>query len=70
MAATTILVVEDDLSILRGLKDNLKFEGYDATPTTRTVDNFILDLRKKFEDDPANPKHIVSVHGVGYKFLP
>jgi DNA-binding response OmpR family regulator len=44
--------------------------GYEAMPTTRTVDNFILDLRKKFEADPTNPQHIISVRGVGYKFLP
>ena len=43
--------------------------GFEAAPTTRTVDNFILDLRKKLEDDSSNPKHILSVRGVGYKFL-
>ncbi len=42
--------------------------GYQAIPTTRTVDNFILDLRKKLEENPSNPKHIVSVRGIGYKF--
>ncbi len=42
--------------------------GYDTLPTTRTVDNFILDLRKKLEDDPANPKYIISIRGVGYRF--
>lgn len=44
--------------------------GYETYPTTRTVDNYILNLRKKFEKDPANPRHILSVHGVGYKFSP
>ncbi len=43
--------------------------GYEAMPTTRTVDNFILDLRKKLETDPSFPKHILSVRGVGYKFV-
>ena len=43
--------------------------GYNVTPTTRTVDNYILDLRKKLEEDPAKPKHILSVRGVGYKFV-
>jgi DNA-binding response OmpR family regulator len=43
--------------------------GYDSYPTTRTVDNYILSLRKKIEDDPANPKHLVTVHKVGYKFV-
>jgi DNA-binding response OmpR family regulator len=47
-----------------------KVWGYEAMPTTRTVDNFILDLRKKLEDDPAHPEHILSVRGVGYKFVP
>ena len=44
--------------------------GYDTYPTTRDVDNYMLDLRKKFEDDPAHPKHILSIRGVGYKFVP
>lgn len=43
--------------------------GYDSFPTTRTVDNYILSLRKKIEDDPANPKHLLTVHKVGYKFV-
>jgi len=43
--------------------------GYESMPTTRTVDNFILDLRKKLEEDPSEPKHIISVRGVGYKFV-
>ena len=43
--------------------------GYNVMPTTRTVDNFILDLRKKLEEDPSKPKHIISVRGVGYKFI-
>jgi len=43
--------------------------GYKAMPTTRTVDNFILDLRKKLEEDPSDPRHIISVRGVGYKFV-
>ncbi|MFQ5606709.1 MAG: response regulator transcription factor [Candidatus Zixiibacteriota bacterium] len=40
--------------------------GYRAYPSTRTVDNFILRLRKIFEPDPANPTVIKSVRGVGY----
>ena len=42
--------------------------GYEAMPTTRTVDNFVLDLRKKLEEDPSNPKHLLSVRGIGYRF--
>ncbi|MEM1056604.1 MAG: response regulator transcription factor [Bacteroidota bacterium] len=44
--------------------------GDDVAPTARTVDNFILKLRQKAEPDPARPRHFVTVHGVGYKFLP
>ena len=43
--------------------------GYEAMPTTRTVDNFILNLRKKLEENPSKPKHIISVRGVGYRFV-
>jgi len=43
--------------------------GYEKTPTTRTVDNSILELRKKIEEVPSNPKHIVSISGVGYRFI-
>jgi two-component system alkaline phosphatase synthesis response regulator PhoP len=42
--------------------------GYQVFPTTRTIDNFILNFRKYFEDDPREPKHFHSVRGVGYKF--
>lgn len=42
--------------------------GYDSYPTTRTVDNYILSLRKKIEDNPAEPKHLITVHKIGYKF--
>ncbi|HTC65546.1 MAG TPA: response regulator transcription factor [Candidatus Acidoferrum sp.] len=44
--------------------------GYQCYPCTRTVDNHILQLRRKLETDPANPKHFQTVHGIGYKFLP
>ena len=44
--------------------------GYESYPTTRTVDNYILDLRKKLEEDPSHPKHILSIRGAGYKFVP
>lgn len=42
--------------------------GYDVYPTTRTIDNFILNFRKYFEEDPKNPRYFHSVRGVGYKF--
>jgi DNA-binding response OmpR family regulator len=43
--------------------------GYENFPTTRTVDNFILNIRKKIEDDPSNPKHLLTIHKAGYKFV-
>lgn len=42
--------------------------GYTATMTTRTVDNQILKLRKKLEAVPSDPRHILTVHGTGYRF--
>jgi DNA-binding response OmpR family regulator len=44
--------------------------GYDYYGTARTIDNFIQKLRRKVEQDPENPRHIVTVRGVGYKFVP
>ena len=46
-----------------------KVWGYAPTMQTRTVDNQILKLRKKMEINPARPKHIITVHGVGYRFV-
>lgn len=43
--------------------------GYDAMPTTRTVDVHVAGLRQKLEDDPRHPRHIITVHGLGYKFV-
>jgi two-component system, OmpR family, alkaline phosphatase synthesis response regulator PhoP len=42
--------------------------GYNVYPTTRTIDNFILNFRKYFEDDSRNPRYFHSVRGVGYKY--
>jgi DNA-binding response OmpR family regulator len=47
-----------------------KVWGYDTVPATRTVDNHIAKLRQKIEDDPDNPVHIITVHRMGYKFIP
>lgn len=44
--------------------------GLEGFPTTRTVDNHIVSLRRKIEPDPKHPKHIVTVHSIGYKFVP
>jgi DNA-binding response OmpR family regulator len=43
--------------------------GFENYPTTRTVDNHVLRLRKKLEPDPACPVHFQTVHSVGYKFV-
>jgi two-component system alkaline phosphatase synthesis response regulator PhoP len=43
--------------------------GYEHYPTTRTVDNHILRLRQKLEEDPSNPRHILSIYGEGYKLV-
>jgi DNA-binding response OmpR family regulator len=53
-------------------RDELLEEVWDYKnyPTTRTVDNHVLSLRAKLEEKPAEPRHLVTVHGVGYKFVP
>ncbi len=43
--------------------------GYDAMPTTRTIDTHITWLRQKLEENPKFPKYILTVHGFGYKFV-
>lgn len=43
--------------------------GYNVYPTTRTIDNFILNFRKYFEQDTKTPQHFHSARGVGYKFV-
>ncbi|MBN8550149.1 MAG: response regulator transcription factor [Deltaproteobacteria bacterium] len=43
--------------------------GYNSYPSTRTVDNHIARLRQKIESNVDDPKHILTVHGVGYKFV-
>lgn len=45
-----------------------KVWGYDKFPSTRTVDTFVHNLRKKIETDPANPRHLITVAWSGYKF--
>jgi DNA-binding response OmpR family regulator len=44
--------------------------GYHCYPCTRTIDNHILRLRQKLELEPARPRHFLTIHSVGYKFLP
>lgn len=43
--------------------------GMSTSPTTRTVDNFVMRLRKVFEVDPSRPRHFKSVRGAGYRFV-
>lgn len=43
--------------------------GQDVFTTTRTIDNFIVKLRQKLENDPNDPKVILTVHGIGYKLI-
>jgi DNA-binding response OmpR family regulator len=43
--------------------------GYETFPTTRTVDNYILALRKKIEADATHPAHLLTIHTAGYKFM-
>jgi len=42
----------------------MKYEG-----TTRTLDQYVARLRQKLEEDPTNPRHILTIHGLGYRFL-
>lgn len=44
--------------------------GYESFPNTRTVDAHVVKLRQKLESDPNSPRHFLTVHGVGYRFLP
>jgi DNA-binding response OmpR family regulator len=68
MAVLRYLVEREGLVITRNmLLDDIW--GYEAFPTTRTVDNYILALRKALEDDPSRPKHLLTIHGAGYKFI-
>ncbi len=44
--------------------------GYESFPNTRTVDAHVVKLRQKLEPDPNTPRHFLTMHGVGYRFLP
>lgn len=43
--------------------------GFEEAPETRSVDNYVLTMRKKIEPDPSSPRHIVTLRGAGYKFV-
>jgi DNA-binding response OmpR family regulator len=53
-------------------RDELLVEvwGYKDHPLTRTVDTHMLRLRQKLDNDPSNPSHFLTVHRLGYKFVP
>jgi DNA-binding response OmpR family regulator len=46
-----------------------KIWGVSAHSTTRSVDNFVVKLRKKIEDNASQPRHIVTIYGTGYKLV-
>ena len=80
-AGQTIALTKKEAMLLKLLMDNRNevitrerilqtVWGYNVYPTTRTIDNFILNFRKYYEPDPRQPRHFLSVRGMGYKFVP
>jgi DNA-binding response OmpR family regulator len=76
-----VILTAHEFKLLKFFTDNLdrvltrelllnEVWGYNSYPTTRTVDNQILKMRQKLESDPANPKHLLTIYGAGYKFVP
>ncbi len=62
------LLIENKNEVVTREKILQSVWGYNVYPTTRTIDNFILNFRKYFEHDSRNPQYFHSVRGVGYKF--
>jgi two-component system, OmpR family, alkaline phosphatase synthesis response regulator PhoP len=62
------LLIENKNEVVTREKILQSVWGYNVFPTTRTIDNFIMNFRKYFEKDSRNPKHFHSVRGVGYKY--
>jgi two-component system, OmpR family, alkaline phosphatase synthesis response regulator PhoP len=62
------LLIENKNEVVKREKILQSVWGYNVYPNTRTIDNFILNFRKYFEDDSRNPRHFHSVRGVGYKY--
>lgn len=62
------LLIENKNEVVTREKILQSVWGYNVYPTTRTIDNFILNFRKYFETDSRNPKYFHSVRGVGYKY--
>ncbi|RRA50273.1 DNA-binding response regulator [Acidipila sp. EB88] len=80
-SGTPVVLTAHEFKLLKFFTENLhrvltrevllnEVWGYNAYPTTRTVDNQILKLRQKLETDPATPKHLLTIYGAGYKFVP
>jgi len=76
----TVTLKEKEIMILRLLAEHDsspvdrntildRIWGYDVYPTPRTVDNFIMNLRKILEKDPSNPHHLLTVRGAGYRLV-
>jgi two-component system, OmpR family, alkaline phosphatase synthesis response regulator PhoP len=62
------LLIENKNEVVTREKILQSVWGYNVFPTTRTIDNFIMNFRKYFEKDSRNPKYFHSVRGVGYKY--
>lgn len=62
------LLIENKNEVVTREKILQSVWGYNVYPTTRTIDNFILNFRKYFEEDSRNPKYFHSARGIGYKF--
>ncbi|MEN9569539.1 MAG: hypothetical protein RL172_770 [Bacteroidota bacterium] len=62
------LLIENKNEVVTREKILQSVWGYNVYPTTRTIDNFILNFRKYFEEDSRNPRYFHSVRGIGYKF--
>ena len=63
------LLIENKNEVVTREKILQSVWGYNVYPTTRTIDNFILNFRKYFEKDSRNPKYFQSIRGVGYKYV-
>jgi DNA-binding response OmpR family regulator len=62
-----LILTDKEFEILRYLAEHAGKIGYESTPVTRTVDNFIFRLRQKIEPDPRHPRFIQTVYGDGYR---
>jgi len=68
--AMLALLVRADGAVLSRADIIEEVWGLDAFPVERTVDNYLLRLRKLFEPDPGRPRHLLTVRGAGFRFVP